>query len=124
MKKVVWSETRVDGGKALDGPLARPPAVAGAFLGAGIPSGGLLGAAPKLEPFYRDVAVLALRRDAADVSMAGMKPAFSVDGKVLDADTLIDGDLNKTLAIAAAPPGQSTALDIDPAETGCERHRS
>lgn len=112
MKKVVWSETRVEGGKPLAASLPAPPAVAGPFLNATMGTS-LLGPGPKIEPFYRDVAVLAFKREAADVSMAAMNPAFSVDGKTLDGSILVDGDLNKPVAIPAAPPGQSTALDID-----------
>ena len=36
MKKYVWSETRVEGGKPFTGTLAHPPSNAGAFQNLGI----------------------------------------------------------------------------------------
>ena len=62
MKKLVWSETLVEGGRAFAGRLAPPPAVAGPFQD--IPGG-------KASPFYRDVATLAYRLPADAVPVRG-----------------------------------------------------
>ncbi len=60
MQKVVWSETRVDGGKPFDGVLPQPPAVA---------------------KYYRDIAVLAFPTPALDaVNMADAAPQFTSSG--------------------------------------------
>lgn len=53
MKKLVWSELHVDGGRRFSGRLPRPPAAAGPYQD--IPAEG----AVALGDFYRDVAVLA-----------------------------------------------------------------
>jgi len=52
MKKLVWSETRIVGGRAFHGRLALPPAVAGPYQD--------IAGAAAVAPFYRDFRVLAL----------------------------------------------------------------
>jgi len=60
MQKVVWSETRIDGGKPFDGALPQPQAVA---------------------KYYRDIAVLAFPTPALDaVNMADAAPQWSSSG--------------------------------------------
>src|SRR5260370_41816578 len=67
MKKYVWSETLVEGGKPFVGTLAHPPSNTGAFQNMGVrdslaaPAG-----APAPPPFYADRAVLAYGRGASD----------------------------------------------------------
>ncbi|AXB80514.1 glycoside hydrolase (plasmid) [Novosphingobium sp. P6W] len=52
MKKLVWSETPVSGGRSFKGLLAPPPSVSGPFQDVAGPA--------QVAPFYRDVRVLAL----------------------------------------------------------------
>src|SRR5208282_5680412 len=73
MKKYVWSETVVEGGKPFTGTLVHPPANTGAFQNIGIrdildrPAG-----APAIPQFYADAAVVAYRRAAGDVSIESL----------------------------------------------------
>ncbi len=60
MKKYVWSETIVEGGKAFNGKLAHPPSNTGAFQNIGIRD--QLGDNSKAAPqFYADAAVVAFQ---------------------------------------------------------------
>src|SRR5258708_4954772 len=57
MKKYVWSETAVEGGRPFKGQLAHPPSITGLFQNDGD------GGDPKSTPsFYADSAVVAFRR--------------------------------------------------------------
>src|SRR3954451_1745892 len=57
MKKYVWSETRVEGGKASSGTLPPPPANSGAFQNLGIEDlGDMLGGSFNAPEFYADAA--------------------------------------------------------------------
>src|SRR5215467_13429536 len=77
MKKVVWSEIRVEGGKPFRGVLPRPPEVSGPFQN--IPLFDFLalisGQAPKAAPtFYADSAVIAYRAADSDVPVSTLQP--------------------------------------------------
>jgi hypothetical protein len=114
MKKLVWTETRVEGGKPFTGTLARPSSAPGPFqnaprLGA-LP---LVGESFKPPAFYRDAAVLAWPMPADDLTMGELAPAFSIGGARIDAAKIADGDFTTTVSFPAAPAGQTASLDID-----------
>src|SRR5579859_3578110 len=69
MKKYVWSETNVEGGKPFTSKLAHPPANTGAFQNIGIHDemGPNATAPPE---FYADSAVIAFRQPKAEASNA------------------------------------------------------
>ena len=110
MKKYVWSETFVEGGKPFTGTLAHPPSKTGAFQSLGI--GNAFGGAPP--QFYADAAVVAFRRAASDVSIESLHPTITSSGVSLDAAMLTDGDLEKTteLPIPAAV-GESSWIQYE-----------
>jgi hypothetical protein len=114
LKKLVWSETLVPGGKPLAGPLAAPPNVTGPFQSS---TGGatieemLTGSKPKAEKpkFYGDVAVLAYPV-AADAALP--TPAFAAaDGKPIDVAAVTDNDL-ATYSQIAPMPGSANAVTM------------
>lgn len=92
MKKYVWSETFVDGGKPFTGKLAHPPSSTGAFQNMGIQDE--LGRAPeKAAPeFYADSSVIAFR---APSGVDAAQPKITSSGDGLDPSMLSDGDLAK-----------------------------
>src|SRR5271163_3989558 len=62
MKKYVWSETVVEGGKPFSGKLPPPPGNTGAFQDLGVEDvGAMMGGGPKIPDFYADSAVIAYR---------------------------------------------------------------
>src|SRR5947207_4782224 len=104
MKKYVWSETIVEGGKPFTGKLAHPPSNTGAFQNMGVREE--FGRPPATPPptFYADAAVVAFRVPSGESDDAAqVKITSSGDG--LNADVLSDGDLEKTTAIPIPSEG-------------------
>jgi hypothetical protein len=97
MKKYVWSETRVAGGKPFTGKLAHPPSNTGPFQNLSIhdvirtPDGA--GGTPQ---FYADSAVIAYKVSASDVSIEDLHPKITSSGGAIDTAILGGSDLNKT----------------------------
>lgn len=98
MKKLVWSEVRVPGGKAFTGSLPAPPAVTGAFQNISMPEEtSLLGLKTTTPPsYYEEVAVVAYRLPAGDVSLNELAPKITSSGGSFTLSQLTDGDLAAT----------------------------
>jgi len=99
MKKYVWSETAVEGGKPFTGTLAHPPANSGAFQTVGIHDDPLPAGAKPLPQFYADSVVIAYRRPAGDVSIESLHPTMTASAGSPDFTMLSDGDLEKKTKI-------------------------
>jgi hypothetical protein len=93
MKKYVWSETAVEGGKPFTGTLAHPPTATGPFQDLKVNNVNF--AEPE---FYADSTVIAYR--APVVAMQQAKITSS--GGTIDAALLSDGDLTKTITLPKA----------------------
>jgi len=88
MKKLVWSETRIDGGKRFRGRLPQPPSTIGPFQSVPIDRSDILsGGAASMPPHevYGDVAVLAYRLPNTARSMAELRPAVTSSAESLTA---------------------------------------
>src|SRR5882757_5472529 len=97
MKKYVWSETSVEGGRPFKGVLPQPPSNTGAFQNLGIEDiGAILGAPHSLPQFYADSAVIAYRAPANDLLQEELRPKITSSGGPIDATILSDDDLQKT----------------------------
>ena len=109
LKKLVWSETTLPGGRPFRGKLDSPPRVTGPFQSLAPSSGGLgelLGGEAKAPPqHYGEVKVLAFPVAAN----AGLVPVAARDGlgKALDAARLVDGDLASGVDIARDAAGKA-----------------
>ena len=109
MKKYVWSETRVEGGRPFSGSLPKPPSATGAYQnqaggGRGFGGGGAQGQAPP--EFYADAAVVAYRAPESDVAMSALRPKVTSSGGTFDLAALTDGDLSKPTLLPAARAGE------------------
>jgi alpha-L-rhamnosidase/F5/8 type C domain len=117
MKKVVWSETRVEGPRKFSGSLPRPPSVNGKFQNRGMPPelnfpppADLPGAkpmppAPPPHPdptFYADIKVIAYRVPDGEVRMADLHPKVTSSAANFDSAALMDGDVSKTVTLPLA----------------------
>ena len=110
MKKYVWSETAIKGGKPFTGVLAHPPSITGAFQNVGVRDmlAGAEGAKPGLQ-FYADSVVVAYRRPAMDVTLESLRPTVTSSGGTVDLATLTDGLLDKSVKIPIpAKPGEAS----------------
>jgi len=110
VKKVVWSETSIEGGKPFAGALPHPPTVTGPFQN--IPLFDFLaaisGRASTPPTFYADTAVIAYRAPASDVPVSSLQPKITSSGGNLDLAVLTDGDLAKTTQLPK-PPAEKQA---------------
>ena len=115
MKKLVWSETRVEGGRRFTGALTKPPTTTGPFQNVPLMDviAMMTGQQPKAPPeFYKDTAVIAYRVPAADVPMRDLHPTVSSSAGNIDASLLDDGDLVKFSALPMAPVGQQAWIQF------------
>ena len=103
MKKYVWSEMRVEGGKPFTGTLPHPPANTGAFQNLPVddPSGGV-SASAAVPSYYADSLVIAYRIPRSDLPNEPSHPVITSSSPI-DASLLMDGDLVKTTVLALSP---------------------
>ena len=114
MKKYVWSETVVEGGKPFSGQLAHPPSNTGGFQNLGVRD--LLAApegAPPPPTFYADAAVVAYRRPASDVPLDSLHPKMTASAGAPDAAVLSDGDLQNTTKLPIPKAGESSWIQYE-----------
>ncbi len=115
LKKLVWSETNVTGGKPFTGKLAAPPQNSGPFgsLPMGTSIEEMMGGAPGAVPpaHYGEVKILAY-----PVGPTGaLLPITAKDGlgTALDAGKLADGILGKGVEVAHGGADQNPVLILD-----------
>ena len=112
MKKLVWAEADLKGGRRFTGPLPVPPGVAGPFQNARLtetmPGAGE--GAKRLAPLYRDARILAypMKRAALPAPQASLP-----DGAALDAAALSDADLDSVVTVPAGTAEQPGTLTLD-----------
>ncbi len=103
MKKYVWSETRLEGGKHFSGTLAHPPSNTGAFQNRPVEDvGDMLGTASKPPEYYADSVVIAYKEAATDLPLEALQPKITASGGTIDPSLLSDGDLVKAVAVPMA----------------------
>lgn len=112
MKKLVWSETRMTGGKRFKGKLAAPPSVTGPFQDLGMqPEIGSDHPKTDLPQLYRDTYVLAVPETAAPLA-----PAYTASSGAIDGATLIDGKQASAIDLLAGTPDAPAWIRADFAE--------
>ena len=105
MKKYVWSETAVEGGKPFTGTLAHPPSNTGPFQNLPITS-----ATFKAPQFYADSSVVAYR---APASSDAPQPRITWSSGTIDPSLLTDGDLVTTTSLPGAAPGEKAWIQYE-----------
>ena len=114
MKKIVWSEIRIEGGKPYSGILPKPPVTTGAFQNISIAGRTVInGERVPLPEFYADAAVVAYRVPDKDVTMSDLKPVIKSSGGSFDLAQLTDGDLVKSVLLPAAKPNQKSWIQFE-----------
>ena len=108
MKKYVWSETAVEGGKPLASPLAAPPSTTGAFQNMGVREE--FGRPPAAPPpqFYADAVVVAFPVPEGESAADAAHAKITSSGEGLNAAMLTDGDLEKTTSIPIPAEGSES----------------
>ncbi len=107
MKKYVWSETSVEGGRPFEGTLAKPPSITGPFQS--LPATDTIHPTPE---FYADIAVIAYRQ-ASDVPIESLHPKVTSSAGSFDAAMLSDGDLQNTVKLPIPAVGESAWIQYE-----------
>ena len=105
MKKLVWSETTLEGPQSFTGKLPQPPSNNGPIrnLVTGAPRPGST-ALPD-PTYYGDSAVIAFRTPPDESDMARSRPLATTSAGAIDGTPLWDDDLNTALTVAAHGDG-------------------
>ena len=100
MKKLVWSETRVQGGQRFEGRLKAPPTTTGPFQDLPAEIGGLTGhmGPTPLPSYYADAAVVAYRTPDRTPPP---RPIVTTSSGAIDSSRLMDGDLTTADAVTS-----------------------
>lgn len=122
MKKVVWSQTTVQGGKPFTGTLPPPPRATGPF--SNLAQQDLMGAMgggeapPPAKDFGADTVVLAMREPAIEHAMVDLHPTVTTSAgtPVQNPAQLFDNDLNSDVRFLAAKPGETGWIRYEFAE--------
>jgi hypothetical protein len=113
MKKLVWSETTVEGGKDVSLKLPQPPSNNSSFLDMGA-------SRPGRDPtYYADSAVIAFPTPAAETTMADAKPMATSSGWPLagvEEDRLYDGSYAVEIRVEAEAEGKPAWIQYEFAE--------
>ena len=107
MKKLVWSETDLEGPRNFDGKLAEPPSNEGPVLDLNA------GVRPGAPHFYRDVRVIAYRTPPDEVSMTSLQPRATTNSGPIDDAALLDGNLNTSVRITSPAGGEPAWLQYE-----------
>lgn len=103
MKKLVWSETFVEGPRTFSDKLTQPPSNNGPIrnLVTGNPRPGT----PPDPTYYGDSAVIAFRTPPDETDMARSRPKATTNAGAVDGAPLWDDDLNSALTVNAPEGG-------------------
>jgi hypothetical protein len=107
MKKYVWSETDVEGGRPFTGILVHPPSNTGPFQGINIHRAG------SIPQIYADAAVIAYKRPDADASIGTLHPRITASAGSPDGVMLSDGDFEKTTRLPIPSIGESSWIQFE-----------
>jgi len=114
MKKIVWNEIRIEGGKPFSGVVPRPPSATGRFQNIS-GSGGFSARGPSepIPEYYADAAVVAFRVPENDLSLFELNPRITSSSGRFDLAPLIDGDLAATTFLPVSKPGEKAWIQFE-----------
>jgi hypothetical protein len=106
MKKIVWSETRVEGGKPFNGVLPAPPSNTGEFQNIAMTPD------PNEPKYYQDIAVIAYKLPGDDVPFSALNPVITSSGGNFNLSQLTDGDVATTNALPIDPASKTAWIQF------------
>ena len=113
MKKYVWSETVLQGGKRFSEKLATPPRNTGAFQNMGIREEFGRSEGPPLPEFYADAAVVAFRLPSEESEQEAVPAKITSSGEGFDPAVLSDGDLEKATRVPIPEVGSASWIQFE-----------
>ena len=109
MKKLVWSQTVVEGPRPFAGKLPQPPSCNGPFQNQARGGRG----AQQDPTWYGDSAVIAFPTPQAEVDMVALKPKVTTSAGDVNTAPLFDDDWNTAATIRAPAEGAAAWLQIE-----------
>jgi hypothetical protein len=113
MKKYVWSELRIIGGKSFSGSLPHPPSATGSFQNISARSGSGGNPSKPLPEYYADAAVVAYKIPENDKSLTELNPIITSSGGKFRLLQLIDGDVVQSTILPASPVGKKSWIQFE-----------
>lgn len=116
MKKYVWSELEVEGGKAFQGKLPAPPKQTGAFQNVGLEEGISMQVDEReleLPEFYNDAAVIAFKLDQTPINLSNLRPKVTSSAGKFNLKTLTDGDLHQSIFLPPSKVGENMWIQYE-----------
>ncbi len=107
MKKLVWSETNLQGPQRFSGQLASPPSNEGPVRDS------TAGARPDAPHFYRDSAVIAYRTPEDAIPIGSLHPRITASSGAINTDSLLDDSLNTGVTLNAPKDGSPAWLQYE-----------
>lgn len=105
MKKLVWGETWVEGGKPFKGLLKSPPDTTGYFQNIPLSPADPHWRGHPAHIFYADIATIAYQAPALEQPLAALNPIVTSSAGAIQGPDLFDGDLAQTVPLRL---GEST----------------
>ena len=96
MKKLVWSETQVEGNKPFIGKLPNPPTASGIFQNFPHPLGFIIGGTKAPPEYYGDVSVIAYKLPETNIPPNELNPKITSSGGNFNLAQLTDEDIATT----------------------------
>ncbi|MGB3150423.1 MAG: glycosyl hydrolase, partial [Maribacter sp.] len=114
MKKFVWTETTVTGGRTFIGDLPRPSDIISNFQDIALNEAGISERFIGEEPnFYQDAAVIAFRLSESEKTLQELKPKVTSSGGQFNLDALTDSNLNTANFLPPNEPGEDTWIQYE-----------
>ncbi len=113
MKKYVWSETRLEGGRPFSGVVPKPPSVTGPYQNMSRGQDWWGNAKAPMPQYYADSAIVAFPISKDDLTLAEIGPKVTSSGGDFSLSGLTDGDFSKAVLLPAAPAGEKAWIQFE-----------
>lgn len=114
MKKYVWSELVVEGGKTFEGKLPTPPRDTGAFQNVGPEAGiSMQNEQRTLPEFYNDASVVAFKLQEKPTLLGSLTPKVTSSAGKFNLTSLTDGDLHQSIFLPPSEVGENMWIQYE-----------
>ncbi|MEO5996069.1 MAG: glycosyl hydrolase [Chitinophagaceae bacterium] len=114
MKKLVWSEICMKGGRPFTGTLPKPPTTTGVFQNLPYEEGiGLSGPTAAPPEYYEDITVIAYKLPESDIPLNELNPKITSSSGNFNLAQLTDGNLAKTNLLSSTTNGENAWIQFE-----------
>ena len=113
MKKLVWSQINIKGGKKFTGSIPEAIKITGEFQNISFFDFMASGSNAQKPQFYQDIAVIAYKLPEAELSLIQLNTKITSSGGSFNVAQLTDGDLAKTNLLPVSSNGESAWIQFN-----------